>query len=82
MPQEQPLAPSPRARRRIRRALLLLNLLVTVALLAFGRRYFLPRLGPAFWFWAAWIVLIAGINLVTLLRDPDYPFSILRRRRR
>jgi len=50
IPEEQPLVPSPRARRRIRRAL---------------------------WFWAAWIILIAGINLGTLLRDPGYPFSIL-----
>ncbi len=80
MPHEQPLVASPRARRLIRRrALLLLNLLVTVALLAFGLRYFLPRIGPALWFWAAWIILIAGSTLGTLLRDPGYPFSMLQR---
>lgn len=80
MPHEQPLVASPCARRLIRRALLLLNLLVTALLLAFGLRYFLPRIGPALWFWAAWIVLIAGSTLGTLLRDPDYPFSLLQRR--
>ena len=80
MPHEQPLVASPRTRRHIRLALLLLDLLVTVALLAFGLRYFLPRIGPALWFWAAWIILIAGSTLGTLLRDPGYPFSMLERR--
>lgn len=82
MPQEQPLVPAPRARRLIRLALLLLNLLVTVALLAFGFVVLLPRVGLALWFWAAWIVLITGINLVTLARDLNYPFSRLRWHRR
>jgi hypothetical protein len=81
MPEEEPLVPSPRARRLIRRALLLFELLGTPALLAFGFVILLPRIGPALWFWAACIVLIAGVNLVTLLRDPDYPFSMLQRLR-
>ncbi len=78
-PQEQPLVPSPRAHRLIRRALFLFELLGTSALLAFGFVVLLPRVGPAIWFWVACIVLITLVNLVTLLRDPDYPFSILQR---
>jgi hypothetical protein len=79
MPEEQPLVPSPRARRLIRLVLLLLELIGTPALLAFGYVVLLPRVGPEIWFWAACIVLITIVNLVTLLRDPDYPFSILHR---